>query len=161
MTRIEIARRDRNEKNTAERQKTLNFLHREFIISHVPVDTNMSRRTVMLIKDCMNKLDSADLSKLINSQGNRRGKCPVLSQEENKMIKEVMLEASNRGFSATVNQLTQTIASVASDRRTGFKSVMPSDDFVRSWRADYRDLSLSKVEKLIEDVLEMNHTITS
>lgn len=61
-------------------------------------------------------------------------------------MRECLMEASKRGFPANVSNRKGAVVAVTGDGKEVFKNKNQPIDYVRSWRARNRDMSLRKVE---------------
>lgn len=105
--------------------------------------TGLSSGTVSRIKKKMSEEHSAET---IASSVRPRGATTTLTEAEEKLIVQGLLDCSARGFAADNYDLKQIAARVAKQSNKSFKNDLPSDDWTRAFRARHENLTYRKHE---------------
>lgn len=108
--------------------------------------TGVDKSVVSKLKTALSNKDHAALDRILDAS-KRRGAPSVLSAEEEAMVVKKCIFAARRGFALDDANLKTVMSRIAKDDRgTQWKSCIPSDDSVRSFRARHRELTYRSAE---------------
>jgi len=92
--------------------------------------------------------DPEALNRLLHPAANRAGRRPSLDPSEELLILQRLKVTAERGFATDASTLKAIIASVVAKKGIrGIKNGIPSDDYIRSFRARNRDITFRNYEK--------------
>ena len=101
--------------------------------SHAPEASNCVKR-------------HGSVGKILDPRGHRADRQPVLSLEEEKLIKHRIKFIPSRGFEIDARTLPSGMAAIAADGGRGFENGVFSADVVRAFRTRNRDISFQNAE---------------
>ena len=107
--------------------------------------TGVSKSVVGRLKLAHERNDEKLLKKILSAV-QKAGRKPVLSADEEEVLKREIKDASSRGFAIDIDKMRQIMFRIACDGRKGWKSAIQSDDAIRSFRTRNRDITYRKSE---------------
>lgn len=145
--REDAKRNERDERRREARATAIEMLRQGKTYREIERTSGVSIATVARLKKAMSTPGGLSLDKFLQPHQNRAGAKPVLTREEEQLIKQKMVECAQRGFAMDVRELTRIMGAIAGDgRRRGFKNGIPTGDVIRSFRARNRDITLRTFE---------------
>ena len=130
------------------RKNALRLLQDGSSISKVTHETGLSASTAYRLKNSHDSGNEEKLKKLLDAKNNHRGRKPVLSPYEERMIVDKAVFASRHGFAVDNNVMMTLQAQIASDGRKTYTKKLPSPDAIRRFRARNRDLKFRVAENV-------------
>lgn len=115
-------------------------------IRKIVLYTNLSKSTVGNIKYCLWSERETELQRVMNAAVfSRAGRKTILTDEEELICNRLMFPAKC-GFAIDINGIKSLTVRVAADGRRAWKSRMPSNDAVRSFRSRHREITFRNYE---------------
>ena len=104
--------------------------------------TGISKSVFGELKELLRAKDDDTISDMLRTNG--PGRKPVLSEEEERMIVNLLCFAAGREFAVDHDGIKRIMAHVALDGRRGWRNNLPSDDAVKAFRARHREITFRK-----------------
>lgn len=139
MSKESRQKKERDSQNGKARQEALEMLKRGLTLRQVVSQSGVSMGTMSRINKARKMSDMCALHTLLHPEENPAGRRLAISSTAEKVIVDKLLIAASRGFAVDKMQLKRLCGEVAESQGRPFKSGIPCDEWIASFRARHTD----------------------